>query len=428
VADRRNAASGSRGKAAKVVAKWGASRLLAVVVAVGVLAPTVAVLASAPAAVAATGSRSPRVVTWSLRSRFVDPTRQLFGPFPWPPSGRLIGHPQRSLRVRVFLPAGYDGRRRFPVLYLLHGAWTDADSWLGRSQGDLLSVARGLHAVVVMPDGGSVGFYTDWWNGGALRPGWESFHLDELISTVQRRLRIRPARRWHAIAGWSMGAYGAIYYASQRPGYFGTATSFSGPLDLDSPVGQAIIAGSLSLGKTSVSPTSIFGPVGGFYWRGHDPVVLAANLRYTRVLVTSGDGTCPGVPCDMFSIGAERLIWTVSTDFALAARAAGVPITFRVHHGGHKWFYPPVRLREALRWGLFHAVPEHPTIWTYRTVEQHASAFGIKLDFARPPTTIDTFHRRGPMLTGAGAGTVTVHLGRWIKTRQLPFAIRLATQ
>jgi S-formylglutathione hydrolase FrmB len=35
---------------------------------------------------------------------------------------------------------------------------------------------------------------------------------------IERRYRIRPQRRWHAIAGLSMGGYGAMYLASQLPG------------------------------------------------------------------------------------------------------------------------------------------------------------------------------------------------------------------
>ena len=39
---------------------------------------------------------------------------------------------------------------------------------------------------------------------------------------IQSRFSIRPERRYHAIAGFSMGGYGTWLTASQLPGFFGT--------------------------------------------------------------------------------------------------------------------------------------------------------------------------------------------------------------
>src|SRR5207244_7312533 len=71
--------------------------------------------------------------------------------------------------------------------------------------------------------------------GGTRSPGWERYHLEELIPFIERKFRIRRGRRWHAIAGLSMGGEGAMFYATQRPGYFGSAASFSGVLSLQRP-------------------------------------------------------------------------------------------------------------------------------------------------------------------------------------------------
>ena len=87
---------------------------------------------------------------------------------------------------------------------------------------------RASPGIIVMPEGDR-GFYTNWWNDGRRAdPGWERYDLEELIPLVERKFRIRKARRWHAIAGLSMGGMGTMYLASQRPHYFGSAASFSG--------------------------------------------------------------------------------------------------------------------------------------------------------------------------------------------------------
>ncbi len=83
-------------------------------------------------------------------------------------------------RVQVFLPAGYDDdpARRWPVTYYLHGAQGDEErfnAWYG----DLI---EDFPSIVVAPAGGPLGFYSDWFNGGAGGPPmYETYHLDQLI-------------------------------------------------------------------------------------------------------------------------------------------------------------------------------------------------------------------------------------------------------
>jgi diacylglycerol O-acyltransferase / trehalose O-mycolyltransferase / mycolyltransferase Ag85 len=48
----------------------------------------------------------------------------------------------------------------WPVLYLLHGGLGSYVDW--RESGGIAELARKRDVLVVMPDGGSLGFYTDW--------------------------------------------------------------------------------------------------------------------------------------------------------------------------------------------------------------------------------------------------------------------------
>ena len=78
----------------------------------------------------------------------------------------------------------------------------------------------------MLPEGGAVGFYSDWRNGGrGGAPAWETFHLRELRGLLERDF---GAGRRRAIAGLSMGGLGAMAYAARHPGLFGAAASFSG--------------------------------------------------------------------------------------------------------------------------------------------------------------------------------------------------------
>src|SRR5439155_22876282 len=77
-----------------------------------------------------------KVVTWTTHSRFIDLAKQHFNS---PPPGAAARPP--ALRVDVYLPSGYDGRRHFPVLYLLHGHGDAYDYWVNPKRGDLLHIA-----------------------------------------------------------------------------------------------------------------------------------------------------------------------------------------------------------------------------------------------------------------------------------------------
>ena len=328
-------------------------------------------------------------------------------------------HPRRLL-ANVLLPDGYDGKRRFPVLYLLHGAGDSYRSWMEPERGDILQTAKDLDAIVVMPEG-DTGFYSNWWNGGRRGdPGWERFYLDELIPLVEKRYRVLPGRRWHAAAGLSMGGFGATFLATQLPSYFGSSATFSGFIQHQRP--QAVQGLRLVAG---VAYEDIFGPVGEFYATGHNPTRLVDNLRATRLYVTVGNGvsdqdTEPG-PITA-GAAAEAELSEQAKEFVAAARGAGVDTTYVPLNGVHSWPYWRRHLRDAIAWDLFRPVPEAPLSWTYGTVAQQGEAWGLRYSFAAPPSEVVTFTRAGERLRGAGSGTVTVrNAARCGFTVTLPF-------
>ncbi|WP_405956530.1 alpha/beta hydrolase [Streptomyces phaeochromogenes] len=95
-----------------------------------------------------------------------------------------------------------------------------------------------MHDVlVVMPEGGQVGFYGNWWNHAAGGPpAWETFHLDELRPLLERHYGAGTRR---AVAGLSMGGFGAVSYAARRPDLVRAAASYSGPVHLLHPDADA---------------------------------------------------------------------------------------------------------------------------------------------------------------------------------------------
>ena len=147
---------------------------------------------SAPAA-AATAPTGARAIT-VLRRQRLDPRLE-----EWTLRTPALGDPTR---VRVLLPAGYrsDARRRYPVLYLLHGADADDTSWT--RFGDAERITAHAPMIVVMPDGGTQGWYTDWYAGDrTVQPRWETYHVGELVPWIDASYRTVAAKRGRAIAG-----------------------------------------------------------------------------------------------------------------------------------------------------------------------------------------------------------------------------------
>lgn len=377
---------------------------------------------------AASPAEAAEIVTWDgkriSQSRFVDPTAAPPGSYNEPPG---VEERPNALRANIYLPDGYRKHpgRRYPVLFLLHGVGDAYDSWVHPEQGNLMAAAAGFEGIIVMPEGDR-GFYTDWWNGGRRgAPAWERYFLEQLLPLVRKRLRVRHGRRWHAIAGLSMGGGGALYLASQRPGYFGSVAAFSAPTSIErTTYQQAFDAAS---GQDSAA---IYGDPSEqeFYWSGHNPIDLVPNLRSTRLYIATGNGIA-GDERDLRSplaILTELELSQHAAEFVAAARGQGIDLTYRPRGGVHSWRYWSADLTRAIDWGFFESPPRANRSWEFSTVAQRGRVFGLGYRFESPPDEVVTFTRSGDRLRGEGSGTVGICTrGGGRLRRTLPFDLKI---
>jgi hypothetical protein len=319
-------------------------------------------------------------------------------------------------RAKVLLPDDYDPSKAYPLLVLLVGLNSHYADWSDPGAGEIQKTAQGFEGIIVMPEGGD-GWYADWWNKGKRTdPAWESYQLDQVIPQIEERYRIRPERRWHAIAGVSMGGLGAAYLGGRLPGYFGSVAVFSGLVDLELAPGETAVQSALSTTAAAQppDPEAVYGPEGGFYQLGHNPVRLAANLRQTRVFMATGDGTGPLEPGPGLVGQSEEaaIIYPASNNYAAALRRAGVDLTYLPGPGYHDWRYFRQELRDAIAWGLFEPVDERPRSWINDTVATHGDLWGFGFRFDAPPDRVVRFQRAGRRLTVSAAGSpVTLTTG-----------------
>ena len=256
--------------------------------------------------------------------------------------------------VVVYLPAGYaaEPTRRWPVFYYLHGLGGDETNW-DRLGLDEAADAMKLGAIVVMPDGDN-GFYADsktpldydacMRDGTGLfiptapkkstcvkTPAYEAYIVKDLIGWIDATYRTIATKQGRAIAGLSMGGFGALQLAMRHPDLFAATASHSGVDALLYLGPDPYVAGKVVLGddpaKAPKDPftqwiVGIFGPDIA-NWRAHDPAALVDTLA-------------PGVLAIYLDCGTED-------DFRLHNGAQYVHDLLLAKKIDHAWYLGPGR-------------------------------------------------------------------------------------
>jgi enterochelin esterase-like enzyme len=164
------------------------------------------------------------------------------------PRGEIHRHFYRSAVVGddrdyyVYTPPGYEpnGKKLYPVLYLLHGFSDDASGWsaVGRANvilDNLIAEGKAKPMLIVMPLGyGAPEIVTR--GGPTLRdPNLRTRNYDkfrdalfsEVIPQVEKGYKVAKDRNARAIAGLSMGGAESLYIGLNALDRFGWVASFS---------------------------------------------------------------------------------------------------------------------------------------------------------------------------------------------------------
>jgi len=125
-------------------------------------------------------------------------------------------------RMTVYLPAAYDGKKRFPVMYLLHGHGGDETAWgdLGRASqimDNLIAEGKCVPMIVVMPNGNpTCNAAPGWWHEGMYTPDGNAFNqrgakatmeesFMDIVNFVDSHYMTIKKRSGRAVTGLSMG-------------------------------------------------------------------------------------------------------------------------------------------------------------------------------------------------------------------------------
>ena len=138
---------------------------------------------------------------------------------------------ERTMKYNVLLPRDYESSsQRYPVLYLLHGLTQNYTAW-GLSNGAPFYAGLYEDLIVVMPDGGN-SWYVNWAKSeDGQRNNWADHIVQDVVSHVDWNFRTVARREGRAIAGLSMGGYGAITLGLRNPEMFISIGTTSGALE-----------------------------------------------------------------------------------------------------------------------------------------------------------------------------------------------------
>lgn len=134
----------------------------------------------------------------------------------------------RDIPVVVVVPDAAVHGETVPVLYLLHGAGDNENSWL-QIQPELPAMADRDSVLVVCPDG-ELSWY--WDSPINAESQFETFVARELVAYVDGHYPTVRDRRARAVSGLSMGGQGSMWLAFHHKEVFGAAGSTSGGLDI----------------------------------------------------------------------------------------------------------------------------------------------------------------------------------------------------
>lgn len=139
----------------------------------------------------------------------------------------------KTYNAAVVLPDSYaKGETRYPVLYLLHGAYGHFRDWL-KSTPDKMTVknlADQYNIIIVMPEGENFSFYID--SPSNDESQFETYIAEEVVAKIDKTYRTVSNKKGRAITGLSMGGHGALYISARNPKQYCAAGSMSGAVDM----------------------------------------------------------------------------------------------------------------------------------------------------------------------------------------------------
>lgn len=223
----------------------------------------------------------------------------------------------------VILPMDYQqSTRRYPVLYLLHGLGDDHTAWAFMT--NVSAYASRFGIIVVMPDVGR-----NWYVNSAADPAakYEDMIVKDLIPYVDTNYRSIPLRRARAVAGLSMGGYGAMFLGLKHSGRFAAIGAFSGALAISHGAPMAVPSNATAEArKRTEEMNALFGPADSAARKERDPFELLEKVPAGQM------------PLLYIACGGQDFLIKQNRDFVDLLSSKKIPYEYReISPRVHSW-------------------------------------------------------------------------------------------
>jgi S-formylglutathione hydrolase FrmB len=229
--------------------------------------------------------------------------------------------------VNVLLPDDYFSTtsRRYPVMYLLHGGAQDFRKF--DFEDDIRGLTAGRRLIVVMPDGGTAGWYCNPVSSYAGPRNYESFHIGQLVPWIDANFRTWAEYNGRAVSGFSMGGFGALKYTAKYYGHFASVSSHSGPASLRRDSGAVVHWANTSSQWAELNGGTMYGSP--FWDQGRvtadNPVERLESYRNKRIFLVTG----------LDNDTNENFVRPGQREFRGLLAARGIPHEWYELPGGH---------------------------------------------------------------------------------------------
>jgi putative tributyrin esterase len=219
----------------------------------------------------------------------------------------------------------YQPGKKFKTLFLFHGACADSSSWLYGSNIQRYAAEHNLAVVLPSVDNS---FYADLEHGSAY---W-TFISEELPRYVRSVLPLSDKREENFVAGLSMGGYGALKLALNKPDQFSAAISLSGVVDI------------VAAFKNPIHPIFKIED----YFGNFEKLEKSYNNLFTQIEALQGQKL--SMPRIYMACGTEDFLYDMNISFRDFLLDNSVELTYEEGPGIHDWSFWDKYIQRGLDW------------------------------------------------------------------------------
>jgi len=236
-----------------------------------------------------------------------------------------------KMNYSVYLPEDYaTSQRSYPVVYLLHGYSDDETGWIQFGEANRIadkgiSEGRVPSCIIIIPDG-KITWYC---NSYDMKIAWEDNFINEFIPFMEKEYRIRAKKEYRAIAGLSMGGYGALKLSMKHTDLFSCCVALSSGTFTDEDIlkmpdkdYEHYFPGLFGKGLQGNARLNDA-------WKSNNPLDLIHSvpldkLKSVRFWIDCGD---------------DDFLYSGNSALHVEMRKLGLPHEYRVRDGAHTWSY-----------------------------------------------------------------------------------------